>query len=252
MRSQVIATAPKTLDDVCALLDSLRSNQKSILTRLNTIETALQSTATLPSTLDAGSRVIKTFELLEKILLLLPLQQCLLSQRISCQFKEVIHSSLPLRRKLFLTTSPAIPTTPKDIQINSLLRCAGLPIFQDTLTHRLHYMPRHDRTRLIIHTLAILTDPQTGEVYLHMAFRPCIKVAWAESGMFKLPDRESRLMGAGSWKGMALTQPPVGVRWCVQPSGRWPSTLCGRVGKVGSVDELLDGLAESEGVAPSA
>jgi len=50
----------------------------------------------------AAGRVLSTYELLENILLHLPLRQILLSQRISKSFRDLVQRSPNLRRVLFL------------------------------------------------------------------------------------------------------------------------------------------------------
>lgn len=50
----------------------------------------------------ASTRLLSTFELLEDIILYLPLRQILLSQRVGRAFANVITGSKPIQRALFL------------------------------------------------------------------------------------------------------------------------------------------------------
>jgi len=54
------------------------------------------------STQPASTRLLSTFELLEDIILYLPLRQILLSQRVNRAFSNVIKGSKPIQRALFL------------------------------------------------------------------------------------------------------------------------------------------------------
>lgn len=58
--------------------------------------------ADIPDTTSAMNQVLTTYELLESILLELPLRDVLLAQRVSETFKDIINNSLPLQRQLFL------------------------------------------------------------------------------------------------------------------------------------------------------
>lgn len=70
----------------------------------------------------AARQVADTVELLEAILLRLPAQDVLLSQRVTKHFKHVIDTSVPLQRKLFFQIDPPPTTTDRvQVTVNPLL-----------------------------------------------------------------------------------------------------------------------------------
>jgi hypothetical protein len=76
----------------------------------------------------AATRVLDTPELLEAILLHLPLRDLLHSQRVSCQFQATVTSSPSIQRALFFRANRR-KFGPQEWDINPLLREAFLPWF---------------------------------------------------------------------------------------------------------------------------
>lgn len=76
----------------------------------------------------AATRVLDTPELLEAILLYLPLRDLLHSQRVSCQFQAAVTSSPSIQRALFFRANRR-KLGPQEWEINPLLREAFLPWF---------------------------------------------------------------------------------------------------------------------------
>lgn len=184
----------------------------------------------------ACARVICVFELLEGILLLLPLRQCLLSQRVSRVFQETIAASLPLQCKLFLRASEAVTSDLGNVQMNSLLVNVGLPVVYQHGTAA--PKSQNDRTRLVVRDMAVLHNaPKTKG-------RVCLDLSFTES------DGESELTDGGSWRRMGLCQPPLRVRWEVQTKGAGQFSVMGwlAIKETGTVEEMLEALAEKRGV----
>ncbi|KAJ9132396.1 hypothetical protein NKR19_g9328 [Coniochaeta hoffmannii] len=74
---------------------------------------------------EASHRVLRTTELLELILLQLPIQDLLVdAQRVSRTWKAVIDSSPALQQALFFQASPTTPPTPQPVSFNPLLQKA--------------------------------------------------------------------------------------------------------------------------------
>lgn len=79
-------------------------------------------------------------ELLEDILLHLPLKDLLLSQRVNKHFKATIDGSLKLQRALFFSPAPQIPSgsviSDNTIRFNTLLLRAERCAWKDDHTYR--------------------------------------------------------------------------------------------------------------------
>lgn len=155
---------------------------------------------------DAGARVSGTFELLEYILLRLPMQDILLAQRVSKQFNQVIKDSQPLRRALFLEPALPVPggTKPEQPVLNPLLF-----LRRGTVLGGMHVQWRSDLT-----VLRVMSNPYE----LPEKNEECMRLCNNEPGLCLL--REDGVATTGyskeSWKKMLLTQPPSDVELGVE------------------------------------
>ncbi|KAK3631456.1 hypothetical protein LTR56_016820 [Elasticomyces elasticus] len=86
------------------MLQLLKRSTNSMVNPRTTIPPADIVPGTLPAAILAA-KVLGTYELLETILLHLPLRQLLLCQRVNRAFKDVVNRSAPIRKALFLEPS---------------------------------------------------------------------------------------------------------------------------------------------------
>lgn len=205
--------------------------------------------------LDAGRRLVKTYELLELCLLNLPNEDILIAQRVSKQFRSVIEKSSLLQRKLFFVPDPTtgmdFRTTLNPMFSNENLRLA-LPLFFDHREKRLAFCYRVGRTRLYCQSISATT------AWIHMTLSSQM-YASSKYLIFGERDHQTRLLEKGSWKRMHVSQPACSVSWCARvtcpveqrsksmyhaPPGI-QKTYRGTVADKKTMDELLDGLAES-------
>jgi hypothetical protein len=167
----------------------------------------------------ASLKVFTTVELLEKILLELPMVDLVVRiPRVSKVFKATIDGSIHLRRALFLE-----PTAPSDhegdIRLNPLLLNPG---FVNSLS--MSVRPSH-RPIEEYHIDILPHQPLRGEghciqfeyITLSGSKDLCIYISKSETH-FTLG---SRIINEGSWKQMFLTQPPIPVIWTLSESDGW-------------------------------
>jgi len=122
-----------------------------------------------------SNRVVSTVELLESILLHVPLNDLLQFQRVCHRWNDTITTSPSLQQVLFLEPSKI---SPKNSRFNPLLKALFPPFFE---------------------------DPMTG----HPDLAKCIReMAW-----YKNPQRRSAILNEkASWRRMFPMQPPVKIK----------------------------------------
>jgi hypothetical protein len=114
-------------DELASLIERLNSRLESLEQRSPSVEVQFKS--------DAGDRIAKIPELVEIILLHLPVRDLLLAQRVSTTFKAVIDKSQPIQRALFLLPEN-VPSRFRetDVRINPLLvsekSFIGIPLYR--------------------------------------------------------------------------------------------------------------------------
>ncbi|KAK4546765.1 hypothetical protein LTR36_001497 [Oleoguttula mirabilis] len=97
----------------------------------------------------AGERLTSTVELLEQVLLQLPLRDIFLAQRVNKYFASVIKTSIHIQRTLFLTPEPpSSHDTSSGVRVNPLLYDPSfahhLPLWYDRVLKTLRYGDRPD------------------------------------------------------------------------------------------------------------
>ena len=162
--------------------------------------------------MDAGHRIVWTYELLEKCLLNLPNKDILLSQLVSKVFDSVIKTSLQLQRKLFFTLDPAAEegseTKLNPIFTHDTLRIA-IPLFFDHKEKRLTCCYRDGRTRLYCRSM------KATKVLVHMDLSS--EQPTGDPGLTcEKVTHQRRILEQGSWKRMYLSQPICSISWRVQ------------------------------------
>jgi hypothetical protein len=162
--------------------------------------------------MDAGCRLVRTYELLELCLLNLPNKDILLSQLVSKGFESVIKTSLQLQRKLFFTLEPAAgvgsETRLNPIFTHGTLRIA-IPLFFDHREKRLTCCYRDGRTRLYCRSM------RATKVLVHMDLSSEEPIG--DPGLTcEKATHQRRILEQGSWKQMYLSQPICSINWRVQ------------------------------------
>ena len=157
-----------------------------------------------PSPLDAGTRLTATFELLEQVLLHVPMETVLFSQRVSQCFRSTIKNSRALQQKLFLAPVSAKHTNDMP-QLNPLLTkisvASRLPLFLRS-TGLSSFITYHGSNRESpLRTKAIWTNRDSDAGYL-------IRWQLQQSSRYAFGAKAPVVFGAGSWRDMCLTQPP--------------------------------------------
>lgn len=219
-----------------------------------------QSESSMPDerpclSLDAGRRLVKTYELLELCLLNLPNGDILLAQRVNKQFKSVIDSSSQLQRKLFFAIDPTAGIDWRT-EINPMFALEtvqnAIPLFFDHKEKRLAYCHREGRTRLYCRSI----KATTARVYMDLTPKRSVGDSWSP---FEEIAHRTRILEKGSWKRMFLAQPSCDIHWHVRltecrGSGRnitsQTITYSGYSGIVKydgrkTLDVLMDALANS-------
>jgi hypothetical protein len=164
------------------------------------------------SSMDAGNRVLRTYELLELCLLNLPNKDILLSQLVNKVFESVIKTSLQLQRKLFFKIDPAAgvgsETRLNPIFAHDTLRIA-VPLFFDHKEKRLTCYYGDGRTRLYCRSM------RATKVLVHMDLSSEEPIGDPGLTRGKVA-HQRRILEQGSWKRMYLSQPICSISWRVQ------------------------------------
>jgi hypothetical protein len=168
-------------------------------------------------TLDAGRRVVETYELLELCLLHLANEDILLAQSVSKRFKSIINTSSRLRKKLFFTPTPMIARVNSRATVNPIFAQpnvqSAIPLFFDHEKKRLTGVYHHGCTRLYCRSVS------TTRILVHMDLSSenpvcssCLDLAEAS--------HRTRILDVGSWRQMYLSQPSCLLSWRVELTGR--------------------------------
>lgn len=200
-------------------LMALTNAMNDIAFRLERIECSLHINTT-PSA--AGPKVAGIAELLEHILLHLPMRDLLLAQRVSRMFKEVIDNSDTIQRALFFV--PELPPTPlleTDVRVNPLLAdeksYISIPLYQTE--RNLDIEPAFiERAGWNLQKLrAVKCEVSTSTEYSRTIPINSVRVGIT---LGRLPgtackDRVEAVGQSvhGSWRRMYLTQPPLNTWW---------------------------------------
>ena len=184
--------------------ESILANQAKLMARLDSLEANDQAPSKI-STSTACHRVINTTELLEEILINLPVQDLLLSQRVSKYFKAVIDGSMIPQRALFFLPEPT-HDAPRlnDLLVSKIVKKKMLELAGRSRGRRIH-------PKFLSATMQHLASGY--RIVLHIIFYCDLD----ESTTAQLCIRERPT--AGSWQKMYLSQCPVGasheVEWNV-------------------------------------
>jgi hypothetical protein len=214
--------------------------------------------------MDAGARLTTSYDLLEMILLELPSFTLLFAKRVSRFFRFVITTSKKIQAKLFLVSSPDT-LDPAATIVNTLITqptiLASLPIWFDPQERRLAYCHRTGRQRVYCRAVTVQVEEEGGVPFLRMELTHNIMLDAHE-------DWKTRVLQAGSWKEMYLSQPCRRLEWYIirKPDAafgmsrasrrnterREDESYYGIVHGKRNLDSLLDGLAESTVIASQA
>lgn len=203
--------------------------------------------------LDAGRRLVQTYELLELCLLNLPNEDILLAQRVNKQFKSTIENSSQLQKKLFFAMDPTAGID-RRTKINPMFALKNvqnaIPLFFDHKEKRLAYCYRDGRTRLYCCSIKATT------AWVNMDLTP-EQPAGDPWSPFQETAHRMRMLEKGSWRRMHLAQPSCTISWRVQLSEHRRRDGCivsekvtysgysGMVKGEKTLDTLLDALANS-------
>ncbi|KAI7234311.1 hypothetical protein KC330_g4906 [Hortaea werneckii] len=137
-------TYNKSLDNVCDLLTGISTQLTHINTQLDTSQQRVDRLEAPggPKRGTSGQQVWDISELLEHILLQLPMRDLLLAQRVSRRFKAVIDSSDKIQQALFF--KPAVLPSTNVPRIN--------PLLSDYTNYRKIPMAYIDRPKVITFT----------------------------------------------------------------------------------------------------
>jgi hypothetical protein len=162
--------------------------------------------------MDAGYRLVRTYELLELCLLNLPNKDILLAQLVNKVFESVIRTSLQLQRKLFLTLDSTAgvgsETRLNPIFTHDTLRTA-IPLFFDHKEKCLTCYYQEGRTRLYCRSM------RATRVLVDMDLSPEESIGDPSPICEKLT-HQRRMLEHGSWERMYLSQPICFISWRVQ------------------------------------
>ncbi|KAK3645581.1 hypothetical protein LTR56_009021 [Elasticomyces elasticus] len=213
-------------DKLTALAHStseLVSIQHTTATALNRLVSLQEPKPPSPAPIpNAGTRLTQTYELLQDFLLMLPMEDVLLAQRVNKTFLSTIANSLLLQQKLFLAPVPAQPERPP---INPLLLKPSvllrLPLFYCHQTKELKFFDGHERAHLEVRGPVVTWEDSEGW-----------SLQWR---MTPGPHLEQAVLSPGSWEKMLV----------VQPGCRIECWICGKLQMLGRM-ELGAGLRMGE------
>lgn len=168
-------------------------------------------------TLDAGRRVVETYELLELCLLHLANEDILLAQSVSKRFKSIINTSSRLRKKLFFAPTPTIARVHSRATVNPIFTQpnvqSAIPLFFDHEKKRLTGVYHHGCTRLYCRSVS------TTKILVHMDLSSENTVCSSCLDLAETSHR-TRILDVGSWRHMYLSQPSCLLSWRVELTGR--------------------------------
>ncbi|KAK5746935.1 hypothetical protein LTR17_000566 [Elasticomyces elasticus] len=210
--TQTVTSLTRTVAELVKS-QSETNNNISDLVKAQSANKALDGQAKqlmIETTSNAGTRLTNTYELLEMILLRLPVDTLLLSQRVNKQFQSTIANSKPLQQKLFFAPLPtsAVYREPRvNPMFSRLSLCAALPLYYCTQKRRLRYHDAPSRLGLLPEELELGQWFAKG---VPVDFIWSLYVQSKEMGCFTKSASELK----GSWRKMLLTRPACeGVIW---------------------------------------
>ena len=195
----------------------------------------------VPSPLDAGTRLTTTFELLEQILMQLPIETVLFAQRVSQCFRSTIKNSRALQQKLFLAPVSAGHTNDEP-QLNPLLTkrsvVSRLPLFLRSIGHPSFITYRGSKRESPLKTDVLTIDRNSVD--------PGYQVYWQlrQSSRHTNGSQAAIVLGSGSWRDMYLTQPPCMAR-VVLADLHWYRTGFVTISTGVTMNNILDVLDET-------
>ena len=167
----------------------------------------------------AGPKLASTPELLEVVLLYLPMRDLLLAQRVSKTFKAVIDNTQAIQRRLFLLPEPEPPRLREtEVRINPLLAdeksFIGIPLYRskhEDITSRPVFVigSQWNSRKLRVASCEVLgikehpTARSTCEAWIKLARLP-------GTTCYGRADKVGKST-RGSWRGIYLTQPPLRI-----------------------------------------
>ena len=205
----------------------------------------------------ARRRVLDTTELLEAILLGLPVKTLLLAQRVSHGFKAVIDNSIHLQRALFFlpnTLTPPQLTPAREPTIN--------PLFAASASRRTSILPLYmgDEDATYIHSAGIV-QVNDGQTVTHtrgsqsmretVGFQSFLdtRTLYLPTGYPSRAASKTKVYPSGSWRNMYLSQPPCTISWtadgekCRLASAEVSNVL--KMGEIWNEDHWLDSGSKS-------
>ncbi|KAK5683581.1 hypothetical protein LTS10_005114 [Elasticomyces elasticus] len=198
--TELAKSQSKTSNNISDLVKAQSANRQALDGRAMQLKTG--------STSSAGRRLTDTYELLEMILLNLPMDTLLFSQRVSRNFCSVIANSKVLQQKLFFAPLPA-GCLDQEYRVNSILsRVSQLPLYYCPAAKGLRYSGSSERLSIY------LTKPTSKSYTLsdagpgndtRRATTPAISWTWLTSHC-TYTTKEAVVVN-GSWRRMLLTQP---------------------------------------------
>ncbi|KAK5713961.1 hypothetical protein LTR15_010867 [Elasticomyces elasticus] len=159
-------------------------------------------------TASAGRRLTNTYELLEMILLNLPMDTLLFSQRVNRNFCSIIANSKTLQQKLFFAPLPE-GSPDQEYRVNPILsRVSQLPLYYCPAAERLRYSGSSER-------LSIYLTKPTSKGYTLSDGGPSngtrrattIAISWTWLASHHSHATKDAAVINGSWRRMLLTQP---------------------------------------------
>ncbi|KAK3618557.1 hypothetical protein LTR56_024549 [Elasticomyces elasticus] len=230
-------------------LEAQKETVYSVEEMLDLQKKANAANAPPPPTMDAGSRLTGTFELLEHILLhdCVAMETVLFAQRVNKCFNATIDNSKALQQKLFFA-----PLSSNAAQEAELLRVnplfaknsflGRLTLYLEPSSGRLKFFDKDGRVCLSAQAPIVKDESHWSGFRVELS--PHIYWGVANHTALRSPGFDSRPLTAGSWRRMYLSQPPRSVFFHVQTSTMFTFArylaVCDRLC---TMNELLDVLA---------
>ncbi|KAK5745762.1 hypothetical protein LTR17_001264 [Elasticomyces elasticus] len=255
--SELVSVQKETLEAQKEMLEAEKETAHSMKEMLDVQKKTNAANGTPPPTMDAGSRLTGIFELLEHILLddCVTMDILLLAQRVNKTFNATINNSKALQQKLFFAPLPANAVQEvKLLKVNPLLANGSflgrLPLYFEPSSRRLKFFDKNESGRLRLSAgvpaIQVTRSYWSGSGYMRELSPHLYWCFFNHSTSHTSPAPDSRLLMAGSWRRMYLSQPPRPVFFDVHTSTRYANSrgykICERLC---TINELLDVVAEN-------